>query len=109
MRKLTALTALTLAFAVPAFASPITLEFAPAAGEATVVTLNDNGTFVFADETTGSYTIDAAGDTICGLLGGQNVCANLSAPLDQLSLGEGVTFTTTSGVTGTVTLVFAAQ
>lgn len=109
MRKLIALAASALAFAAPALAAPVTLEFVTVdGGDPVVVTLLDNGTYVLPDETTGNYSVNGDRDRICGIFDGANLCVDFAVPLDEFVLGEPVDFTTNSDDEGTATLIFAA-
>lgn len=109
MRKMIAHAASALAFAIPAFAAPMTLEFVSSdGGDPVTVTLLDDGTYMLSDETSGTYSLNSDGNRICGMYQDANLCVTFSLPVDELTLGEPATFTTNAGSDGTVTKIFAA-
>lgn len=106
MRKLISLAAASFALAAPALAGTMTLEFAPAEGDAITVTLSDDGTYTMG-EMTGTYTWNEDTLTLCGTLdvdGAEEVCATMDEANPAPAVGDTGGYTGADGSAGTVTV-----
>jgi len=105
MRKTLALIAASALFAAPALAATMTIEFSPEGGEPMTITMADDGTYTGSDGSTGTYTWDAATQTLCGTSDAGTLCATFEGEATaEPAVGDTRTFTADNGSSGTATV-----
>ena len=112
MKKLIALTAATVAFAMPAMAATMTISFANDSGETVVMTFDDstNTATVEGQEGSFAYTWDAEANKLCGDATGEGeVCATFAESNDEPAVGDSSAYSTSDGGSGTATITAMAE
>lgn len=105
MRKFIALAAAGALFTAPALAATMTVEFSPEGGEPLTITMADDGTYTGSDGTTGTYTWDAATQTLCGTSDAGTLCATFEGEATaEPAVGDTRTYTADNGSSGTATV-----
>ncbi len=109
MSKFLASFATALLISTSAFAQVITVEFAPAEGDAITFAFDSeaNTSTNVATGETGAYTFNAETNTICGTgADGAEVCATFETPANaEPKVGDTGGYTTNAGTSGTATIV----
>lgn len=105
MKRLIAIIGATVLLTAPALAATMTLSFATDDGETTVWTLNNADNTASNGEVTLPFTWDAEAKTLCAQAEEGEICATMDTANDAPAVGDTSTYTTNTGVTGTVTII----
>jgi hypothetical protein len=109
MRKFLALAAAGALFTAPALAATLSVEFSPEGGEPMTITMSDDGTYSASDGSTGTYTWDAATQTLCGTSDAGTLCATFEGDATaEPAVGDTRTYTADNGSSGTATVTSIA-
>ena len=112
MKKFMALTAATVALALPAMAGTMTISFANDDGVTTVITFDDStmkGTVEGVDGTF-DYTWDAEANALCGNPTGEgDVCATFTEKEQAIAVGTASAYTLSTGGGGTATVTAVSE
>ena len=107
-----ALTAATIALALPAMAGTMTISFANDDGTTSVMTFDDatmTATLEGADGTF-DYTWDAEANAICGdPLGEGEICATFTEKEQSVAVGTASAYTLSTGGGGTATVTAVSE
>ncbi|MEO0815827.1 MAG: hypothetical protein AAFX86_00840 [Pseudomonadota bacterium] len=105
MRKILALAAAGALFTAPALAATMTVEFSPEGGEPVSITMADDGTYTDSNGTAGTYTWDAATQTLCGTSDAGTLCATFEGEAtDEPAVGDTRAYSADNGSSGTATV-----